>query len=126
MTAHPPNQADRPRATADLHVGLAELGRELDDLTSAEAHLGSAPVLGERASITENRHRWYVVMAQVRAARGDHHTAIRLLDAAYTLYRRGFYADVRRIAALRARVQIAAGGPVVGGRVGRGSSCQCG
>ena len=27
------------RATADLHVGLAELDRELDDLPSAEEHL---------------------------------------------------------------------------------------
>ena len=61
-----------PRATADLHVGLAELDRELDDLASAEAHLETARVLAERASITENRHRWPVVMAQVRAARGDH------------------------------------------------------
>ena len=34
-----------PRATADLHVGLAELDRELDDLTSAEAHLETARVL---------------------------------------------------------------------------------
>ena len=28
-----------PRATADLHVGLAELDRELNDLTNAESHL---------------------------------------------------------------------------------------
>jgi LuxR family transcriptional regulator, maltose regulon positive regulatory protein len=98
-----------PRATADLHVGLAELDRELDDLPSAEAHLESARVLGERASITENRHRWYVVMAQVRAARGDYDTATHLLDQAEALYRRGFYPDVRPIAAIKARVQIAGG-----------------
>ena len=61
-----------PRATADLHVGLAELDRELDDLTSAEEHLELARVLVERASITESRYRWYVVMAQVRAADGDY------------------------------------------------------
>ncbi len=98
-----------PRATADLHVGLAELDRELDDLTSAEAHLETARVLGERASITENRHRWYVAMAQVRAAGGDYDTATRLLDQAEALYRHGFYPDVRPIAAMKARVQIAAG-----------------
>jgi LuxR family maltose regulon positive regulatory protein len=98
-----------PRATADLHVGLADLDRELDDLTSAEAHLETARVLGERASITENRHRWYVVMAQVRAAGGDHDTATLLLGQAEALYRRGFYPDIRPIAALRARVWIAAG-----------------
>jgi LuxR family transcriptional regulator, maltose regulon positive regulatory protein len=98
-----------PRATADLHVGLAELDRELDDLTSAEAHLETARVLGERASIAENQHRWYVVMAQVRAATGDYDTATQLLDQAEALYRHGFYPDVRPIAALKARVQIAAG-----------------
>ena len=44
---------------------------------SAEAHLETARVLGERASITENRHRWFVVMAQVRAAGGDYDAATR-------------------------------------------------
>ena len=98
-----------PRATADLHVGLAELDYELDDLPSADAHLETARVLAERASITENRHRWYVVMARVCAARGDNDTATRLLDQAETLYRHGFYPDVRPIAALKAGVQIAGG-----------------
>jgi LuxR family maltose regulon positive regulatory protein len=97
------------RATADLHVALAELDRELDELTSAEAHLETARVLGERASITENRHRWFVAMSQVRAAGGDFDTAHGLLDQAESLYRHGFYPDVRPIAAMRARVQIAAG-----------------
>ncbi len=101
--------APYPRATADLHVGLAELDRELDDLPTAEEHIESARVLGERASITENRHRWYVVMAQVHVAQGDYDAAMRLLDQAEALYRHGFYPDVRPIAALKARVQIAAG-----------------
>ena len=43
------------RATADMHVALAELDRELDDLSSAEAHLETARVISERTSITENR-----------------------------------------------------------------------
>ena len=90
-----------PRATADLHVGLAELDRELDDLAGAEAHLETARVLAERASITENRHRWPVAMAQVRAARGDHEAATRLLEEAAALYRHGFYPDVRPIEAMQ-------------------------
>jgi LuxR family maltose regulon positive regulatory protein len=103
------NGAPYPRATADLHVGLAELDRELGDLASAEAHLETARVLAERGSITENRHRWFVAMAQVRATTGDHDTAMQLLDRAETMYRRGFYPDIRPIAAMRARVRIAAG-----------------
>jgi LuxR family transcriptional regulator, maltose regulon positive regulatory protein len=98
-----------PRATADLHVGLAELDRELNDLPSAEEHLELARVLAERASITENRYRRYVVMAQVRAASGDYDAATSLLDQAEALYRLGFYPEVRPIAAMKARVQIAAG-----------------
>jgi LuxR family maltose regulon positive regulatory protein len=66
-------------------------------------------VLAERTSITENRHRWFVVMSRVRAARGDYEAANGLLDQAEALYRHGFYPDVRPIAAMRARVCIAAG-----------------
>jgi LuxR family maltose regulon positive regulatory protein len=98
-----------PRATADLHVGLAELDRELDDLQSAEAHLETARVLGERASITENRHRWFLAMAQLRASAGAYATAADLLERGEALYRRGFYPDVRPIAAMKTRVGIADG-----------------
>ncbi|MEJ7773044.1 MAG: LuxR C-terminal-related transcriptional regulator, partial [Geodermatophilaceae bacterium] len=98
-----------PRAVADLHVGLAELDRELNDLASAEVHLETARVLGEQASITENRHRWFMAMAQLRAALGDYDTATELLDQAQELYRHGFYPDVRPIAAMKVRVQIAGG-----------------
>jgi LuxR family maltose regulon positive regulatory protein len=98
-----------PRATADLHVGLAELDGELDDLAGAEAHLETARVLAERGSITENRHRWSVAMAQLRAAAGDYEAAVLLLDRAETMYRPGSYPDIRPIAATRARVHIAAG-----------------
>jgi len=98
-----------PRATADLHVGLAELDRELNELAGAQHHLDTAQVLAQRASITENRHRWYVAMAEVRAAAGEHDEAGRLLDQAETLYRPGFYPEIRPIPAMRARLAIAAG-----------------
>lgn len=97
------------RAAADLHVALAELDREVNDLTGADALLETARVLGERTSITENRHRWFIAMAQVRAARGDHGSAKDLFDQAEALFRPGFYPDVRPVAAMKARVQIAAG-----------------
>jgi LuxR family maltose regulon positive regulatory protein len=98
-----------PRATADLHVGLAELDRELGDLSGAEAHLDTARELRERASITENRHRWFVARAQLREALGDHGAALQLLDQAAELYRPGFYPDLRPLAAMRARVHVSAG-----------------
>jgi LuxR family maltose regulon positive regulatory protein len=98
-----------PRATPDLHVGLAELDGELNDLAGADAHLETARVLARRSSITENRHRWFVAAARVRAAAGDHAAASRLLDQAETLYRPGFYPDVRPIAALRARLHLIQG-----------------
>lgn len=98
-----------PRAAADLHIGLAELDLEADDLASAEAHLAQAHDLGERPSITENRHRRFVVLAKVRAAVGDLDAAVDLLDQAEALYRHGFYPDIRPIPAMRARLSIARG-----------------
>ena len=98
-----------PRATADLHVGLAELDRELGDLSGAEARLETARELRERASITENRHRWFVARAQLREALGDHAGALQLLDQAAELYRPGFYPDLRPLAAMKARVHVSAG-----------------
>lgn len=98
-----------PRAVPDLHVGLAELDREQDDLAGAEEHLATARTLAERGSITENRHRAFVVAAHVRSARGDHAAALRLLDEAAALHRPGFYPDVRPIRAQQARVRLRAG-----------------
>lgn len=111
-----------PRVTADLHVGLAELDRELDDLAGAETHLETSRILAERGSITENRHRWYVAMAQVQVARGDFAAALRLLDDAEGLYRRGTYPEIRPIAATRARVHLAAGDLVAAGAWATGIS----
>jgi LuxR family maltose regulon positive regulatory protein len=50
-----------------------------------------------------------VAMALVRAAGGDYDAAIHLLDQAEAIYRRGFYPDIRPIAAMRSRIRIAAG-----------------
>ena len=65
---------------------------------SAAAHLETARALREHSTITENRYRWFVAAAQVRAAAGDHDGAVKLLDQAHALYRPGFYPDVRPIA----------------------------
>ncbi len=98
-----------PRATPDLHVGLAERDRELDDLAGALAHLETAETLAEHGSITENRHRWFVARAQLHATAGEHTAALPLLDEAEALYRPGFYPDVRPVHAVRARLHLMAG-----------------
>nr|WP_255622676.1 LuxR C-terminal-related transcriptional regulator [Tessaracoccus sp. OS52] len=97
------------RAVPDLHVALADLEREQGRLAAAEAHLETARAAGVHGSITENRHRWYVVTAQVRAAQGEHAVALQLLDEAEERYRAGSYPDIRPIPAIRARLHIAAG-----------------
>ncbi len=98
-----------PRATADLHVGLGEIDRDLSDLQSARRHLEIAAASAEGAPMAESRYRWFVAMARLVHAEGNSAGAVTFLDQAEQHYRRGFFPDLRPVAAIRARVWIAQG-----------------
>ena len=92
-----------------LHVGLSELDLEAGDLTRARWHLDTALDLDDHLSQTANHFRWFLAMARVAAAEGDHESAIALLAQAQAEYRPGFFVEVRPLPAVTARVLISAG-----------------
>jgi LuxR family maltose regulon positive regulatory protein len=93
----------------DLHAGIGELLIERDDRAAAAEHLALSDALGDSARSHENRYRWFVASARLRCAEGDPDAALDALATAEGLYRRGFFPDVRPLAALKARVWITQG-----------------
>jgi LuxR family maltose regulon positive regulatory protein len=95
--------------TADMYVGMSRVAYERGDLATAIAHLSHSQELGDRAGLPQNPYRWRVAMARVKDAQGDHPGALALLDEALAVYTGDFSADVRPVAAVRARVLAAHG-----------------
>jgi LuxR family transcriptional regulator, maltose regulon positive regulatory protein len=98
-----------PRGTADMHVGLATLLLERDEVDDAVEHLRTSAALGEHAALGQNPYRSRLAMAQVRSRRGDLEGALELLDEAERVYDTDYSPDVRPIAAVRARAWLAHG-----------------
>ncbi|TFD46978.1 helix-turn-helix transcriptional regulator [Cryobacterium frigoriphilum] len=103
-----PGEASR-QPLADLHVGLGDLHRERDEHGLATEHLLAARALGERASLPENRFRWFTAMAKLQQADGDFEAALGSLAEAERLYAPGFFPDLAPIAAMTARIWIRQG-----------------
>ncbi len=97
------------RGAADLHVGMAELLLEHNDLAGALDHLLASASLGEQAHLPQQPYRWRVAMARIRRSEGNLSESVELLDDAQRVYNGDFSPHVRPIAALRARVRLAQG-----------------
>ncbi|ALE91950.1 hypothetical protein AOC05_05730 [Arthrobacter alpinus] len=97
------------RATAELHVGLGEIDCEAGELDAAARHLAAAGDFYERAPTVESSYRWFVARALLASASGDEGLALDFLNQAGPLYHRGFFPEVRPLAAMKARIWIRQG-----------------
>jgi LuxR family maltose regulon positive regulatory protein len=97
------------RVAADMHVGMSELYREHNDLSSAMQHLLKSKELGELNGLPKNPYRWRVALARIREAEGDLDGALDLLEEAAPLYVGDFSPNFRPVQALKTRVWIAQG-----------------
>jgi LuxR family transcriptional regulator, maltose regulon positive regulatory protein len=97
------------RGTADMHVGLAGVLLERDDLAGAAEHLAAAERLGERGGLPQNPYRSRVVLARLREAEGDLDAALDLLAVAERVYNGDYSPNVRPVPAVRARLHLRRG-----------------
>ncbi len=92
------------RGTADMHVGLAELYREWNDLEAAAEQLDAAAALGDALGLPQNPYRRRLAIAGLRAAAGGLDDALALVDEAERAYVPDFFPEVRPVGAVRARL----------------------
>jgi LuxR family maltose regulon positive regulatory protein len=101
--------ADLLRGTADMHVGMAGVLLERNDLAAAQDHLAVSHRLGEHNGLPQNAYRWRVAMAGLREAEGDLDGALELLDEADRVYVGDYLPNVRPVPAARARLRLRRG-----------------
>jgi LuxR family maltose regulon positive regulatory protein len=97
------------RGTADMHVGIAGVLLERDDLVAAGEHLAVSHSLGEYNGLPQNPYRWRVATARLREAEGDLDVALDLLDEADRVYVGDYLPNVRPVPAVRARLRLRRG-----------------
>ncbi|HWN28970.1 MAG TPA: LuxR C-terminal-related transcriptional regulator [Actinomycetospora sp.] len=97
------------RGTADMHVALAGVLIERDDLTGAAEHLDACRRLGEHRGLPQNPYRSRVTEARLLEARGDLDGALTLLDEAERVHDTDYSPDVAPVPAVRARLRIRRG-----------------
>jgi LuxR family maltose regulon positive regulatory protein len=97
------------RGATDMHTGLASIAYERNDLDAAAAHLEAGRALGGELAFPRDPCRSRLVRARLLQAEGNLESAVPILDEAERLYLAEFSPDVRPVAALRARLQIAHG-----------------
>jgi LuxR family maltose regulon positive regulatory protein len=102
-------RADPLRGTADMHVGIAGVLLERDDLAAAGEHLDVSRRLGDHIGLPQNPYRWRVAMARLREAQGALDDALVLLDEADAVYVGDFNPNVRPVPAVRARLRLRRG-----------------
>jgi LuxR family transcriptional regulator, maltose regulon positive regulatory protein len=108
LTAPTPGTAPL-RGTADMHVGMAGVLLERNDLSAAREHLAISQRLGEHNGLPQNPYRCRVVMARLREAECDLDGALTLLDDAERVYAGDYAPNVQPVPAVRARLRLRRG-----------------
>jgi len=101
--------AEPVRGTADMHVGIAGVLLERNDLAAAAEHLAASRRLGKHNGLPQNPYRWRVVMARLREADGGPDAAMELLDEADRVYAGDYSPNVQPVPAVRARLRLRRG-----------------
>ncbi len=104
------------RGAADMHVGLAGLAIERNELDAAAGHLRAGADLGEHMGLPQHPYRWRVATALLRHATGDLDGALDLLDEAEARYDTDYSPSVRPISAMKARLAAERGDLDAAGR----------
>jgi LuxR family maltose regulon positive regulatory protein len=97
------------RGTADMHIGLAEVHLERNEIDATAEHLAASHHLGEAMGLGQHAHRWRVVDARLRSIAGDHAAALDLLREAEEREDTDFSPKARPVAATIARVLLTSG-----------------